>query len=325
MNINEKYFDKAMEQLRRRREINSATERMRLREVHDNIPHYAEIERMLSETSAGIIKLMLSENGDRQERLAQIERGSLALQRDMKKMLLDAGYPEDYLEPIYTCPVCKDKGIADNKWCECVNRLMLAAAADELNSVSPMKLSGFSSFDLDLYSAETDATIGASPRDVMTKNLEYCMRYAQDFTPDSDGILMSGQTGLGKTHLSLAIADAVIKKGYSVVYCSTPEILRELEKQYYGRDDGNTMDSLTKCDLLILDDLGAEMEKPVYTSLLYELINSRISRGLPMIINSNCSAGELRTRYQDRISSRIFSYEVLMFFGQDVRRKLKNK
>ena len=83
------------------------------------------------------------------------------------------------------------------------------------------------------------------------------------------------------------------------------------------------MQSLSMCDLLILDDLGAEMDKALYTSLLYEIINGRMSRGLPLIVNSNLSAGELQTRYSDRIWSRLFSLEVLMFVGQDIRMKLK--
>ncbi len=323
MNVNEKYFDAAMEKLRQRREANSAAEQKRLKEVYEKIPQYPQLEKQLSDTSADIIRIMLGNKDDRQKLLKQIENDSLAIQHEQKFLLTQAGFPEDYLEPVYNCPLCKDKGIVNNQWCECFNRLMLAAAAEELNDVSPLKLSGFGSFDTGLYSDEKDSSFGTSPRDIMTKNLDFCLKYAHDFTPESDGIFMSGGTGLGKTHLSLAIADAVIKKGYSVIYCSAPEILRELEKQYYGRDDGNTMDSLTKCDLLILDDLGAELEKPVYTSLLYELINARISRGIPMIINSNCTANELKSRYQDRIWSRIFSYEVLMFVGQDVRRKLK--
>ena len=72
-------------------------------------------------------------------------------------------------------------------------------------------------------------------------------------------------------------------------------------------------------------DLGAEIEKPLYTSLIYELVNARISRGLPMIINSNLGPNDIQQRYQDRIWSRLFSMKVLVFAGNDVRLKLKKK
>ncbi len=323
MNINEKHFDIAMNKLEQRRTYNASLLQHRHREICDKLPQYAEYERMLAETSGKLISLMLGAGEDAPKHLKQLEEGNLALQQRMKELLTEAGYPEDYLQPIYTCPVCQDKGIADNKWCECFNKLMLNAAAEEMNDVSPLKLSSFASFDLGYYSDEADKNMGISPREVMRRNLAYCMDYAKDFTTDSDSIYMSGCTGLGKTHLSLAIADAVIHKGNSVIYGSTPELLRQLEREYFGRADTDTMASLTRCDLLILDDLGAENEKPVYTSLLYELINSRISRGLPMIISSNLSVNELRQRYQDRICSRIISFETLVFIGQDVRRKLR--
>ena len=323
MNINEKHFDLAMNKLEQRRTYNSAQQQHRHREVCDKLPRYAECEKFLAETSGKLIALMLNAGKNSAEHLKQLEEGNLALQHEMKDLLTKAGYPEDYLKPIYTCPVCQDKGIADNKWCECFKKLMLNAAAEEINDISPLKLSSFACFDLSYYSDEPDKNIGISPREVMRRNLAYCIDYAKDFSTDSDSIYMNGGTGLGKTHLSLAIADAVIRKGYNVIYGSTPEFLRQLEREYYGRAETDTMASLSRCDLLILDDLGAEMEKPVYTSLLYELINSRISRGLPMIISSNLGMNELRQRYQDRICSRIISFETLMFIGQDVRRKLK--
>lgn len=323
MNINEKHFDAAMAKLTQRRSHNTAQQQMRHRDICTKIPMYAEYEHELSETSGKLIAMMLGGSGNAQERLQQLEQNNLELQSKMRSLLTEAGYPEDYLKPIYTCPICEDKGIADNKWCECFKKLMLDAAAEEMNDVSPLKLSTFDSFDLRYYSDEADKNMGISPREVMKRNLAFCKEYAQSFAADSDGICMSGGTGLGKTHLSLAIADTVIKKGYNVIYVSAPEILRQLEREYYGKADTDTMVSLTRCDLLILDDLGAEMEKPIYTSLLYELVNSRISRGLPMIINSNLSMNEMRQRYQDRVCSRIISFETLVFIGQDVRRKLR--
>jgi DNA replication protein DnaC len=47
----------------------------------------------------------------------------------------------------------------------------------------------------------------------MTMIYNCCKRYAQRFTPSSESILMIGGTGLGKTHLSAAIAKVVIEKG----------------------------------------------------------------------------------------------------------------
>lgn len=322
MNFNEQYFDRAMAQLQARRTYNKAQEQLRHDEVCRKIPEYAKLEELLSDTSRKLITIIINDKENSAEKLKKLEEGNLGIQKNMAALLKQGGFPEDYLQPIHTCPLCLDKGTANGRWCECFHRLMLNAAAEELNSVSPLKLSTFDSFRLDYYSDESDPRIGASPRAVMKRNLDFCRSYAENFSLNSNGVYMNGGTGLGKTHLSLAIADAVIRKGYSAIYGSAPELLRVLEREYFGKSDEDTMDALTKCDLLILDDLGAEMEKPLYMSLVYELINSRISRGLPMIVSSNLSANELQQRYQDRICSRLFSFEMLMFIGADVRRKI---
>ena len=323
MSMNENYFNKATEQLLNRRAENQSIQEKRRAEVDKKIPEYAQLEALLAETSGKLITIMLRKDDNREEQLKQLKQGNLSMQKNMSALLVQAGFPEDYLSPVYTCEKCKDKGTFNGKWCECFYRLMLNAAADELNAVSPLKLSSFDNFSLEYYSEETDPALGTSPRVIMAHNLEVCKHYVEDFRTNSDSLFLNGGTGLGKTHLSLAVADAVIKKGYNVVYCSVPEITRKLEKEYFGKSDENTMDALTQCDLLILDDLGAEMDKPLYTSLVYELINTRINRGVPMVINSNLTAPELKERYQDRIWSRLFSTKVLVFAGTDIRRKVK--
>lgn len=332
MSLNEHYFKKASAQLEQRRSANGNMEIRRRAEVIGKIPEYARLEELLADTSQKLIKLMLQNGPDREEKLAQLEKGNLSIQQSMDALLVQGGFPADYLDRIYTCPKCRDRGTIGGEWCECFRRLMLDAAAEELNSVSPLSLSDFDSFSLDYYSEQGDPALGGiSPRMIMEQNLEYCKGYADSFTKKSGGILMSGGTGLGKTHLSLAVADAVIKKGYNVIYCSVPELLRIIEREHYRKwdhsrdndisDDG-VMNSVTECDLLILDDLGAEVDKPLYTSFLYEIINARTNRKLPMIVSTNLGMNDLNARYQDRIGSRIFCFKGLVFAGTDIR-KLK--
>ena len=325
MGMNEQHFTKASALLEQRRSDNLSIENKRHDEVCSKLPEYSQLENMLAQTSHKLISIMLGDAENAPQKLEELEKNNLDIQQRMKRLLTANGFSENYLDPIYTCPQCPDKGTFNGNWCECFNRLMLNVAASELNEVSPLKASGFDGFRLDVYPDEPDPNINASPRGVMKRNLDFCRNYAENFTTESNGILMCGGTGLGKTHLSLAIADVVIKKGHSVVYGSAPELLRTMEREYYGRSDDDTMSALTRCDLLILDDLGAEMAKPVYNSLLYELINARICRRLPLIVSTNLSGDELKERYQDRIWSRLFSMEALLFIGRDVRITMKNK
>ncbi|MBQ8172052.1 MAG: ATP-binding protein [Oscillospiraceae bacterium] len=324
MSFNEQYFDKALAKLEERRAFNRMKEQARSAEINARLPEYAKLDELLATTSAKLIMIMLQEKDKAAEKLSQLETGNLHIQRNMEELLVNAGYPADYLDPIYTCPKCKDKGTLNGKWCECFQRIMLNIAAEELNSFSPLEPSTFDKFSLEYYSAEKDEKLGTSPRVIMQKNLEFCKSYAKEFSTHSNGILMTGGTGLGKTHLSLAIVNQIMANGFNAIYGSAPEMLRVIEREYYSKEknEKDTMDALTQCDLLVLDDLGAEMDKQLYTSLLYELLNARLCRGLPTIVSSNLTPNELKQRYQDRICSRLFGFELLMFVGSDVRRKL---
>ena len=322
MAVNEKYFNAAMARLEQRRNDNRLSAEQRRSEIYEKIPEYRELSLHLADTGQKLVSLIIR-GGDTAEGVSRLERDNLDVQLCMKELLTNAGYPEDYLKPIYTCPVCKDKGTVDGKWCGCFRRLMLEEAANELNENSPLELSSFESFRLDFYPEQINPTTLVSEREMMTKNLEYCRRYAEEFTPKSEGLLFNGATGLGKTHLSLAIASKVLEKGYSVIYGSSPELMRILEQEYYGKSDKDTMSALVGCDLLVLDDLGAEMDKPLYQSLLYEMVNSRLCRGLPMIVSTNYDMQELKKCYQDKIFSRLTVLRQIYFAGNDNRRRAK--
>lgn len=125
----------------------------------------------------------------------------------------------------------------------------------------------------------------------MTSVLRYCRDYAEDFRCGPQGsspsLLMAGPTGVGKTHVSLAIARTVSDKGYGVVYGPVQGLLHRLEREHFGRAEGNTEEMLTGCDLLILDDFGTEFSGPFYTACLYNLINTRMLEERPSILSTN--------------------------------------
>ena len=76
-----------------------------------------------------------------------------------------------------------------------------------------------------------------------------------------------------------------------------------------------------ECDLLILDDLGTEFVNQFTVSCLYNLLNTRINRGLATVISTNLSPEELSSKYEDRIYSRIVGCDskILRFLGGDKR------
>lgn len=326
MALDEKYYEAAHSALEARRAQNESLRLRKRSEVISKIPQYAELEAKLSANATSLISLIMERSENLKAKLSELKDESLETQQQMNLLLEGAGFGKHYLDPIYTCPACQDRGSVDGKWCGCFMKIVYAAASKALNSQSPMELKHFEDFSLALYPDAPEAQLGGeSAKKIMTKNVSQCVEFAEKFDGTGNGIFMIGGTGLGKTHLSLAVANRVIERGHSAIYGSVPELLRMLDNEQFNRTSGDTMSLLMGCELLVLDDLGAEVSSERNITRLYEIINARINRNLPMIVSTNLTAPQIKERYQDRIWSRLFSMNVLMFCGTDNRIKLANK
>lgn len=281
-------------------------------------PRAEELESLLASTSIAAARAVLK-SGHAREQLTRLKERNLALQREFRELLRADGRPEDDLEPHYTCANCRDTGYVDGKMCACMKGLLRAEAYRRLNAQTPLSLSTFESFSLGYYPESADGG-QRSPRGAMQAVLATCRRYAAEFSPSSPSLLLQGGTGLGKTHLSLAIANEVLKKGFGVIYCSVSNIVDTLEREHFGRSGGDTGPLLLECDLLILDDLGTEFKSAFSSAEIYNIVNTRLMARKPTVISTNLFMQELQDRYTERFASRIMgNYARLVFFGKDNR------
>ena len=156
-----------------------------------------------------------------------------------------------------------------------------------------------------------------------------CQDYAHEFSPRSGSLLLSGDTGLGKTFLSASIARVVSESGHSVVYDTANHIFSLFEAQKFRRESGeenanDAVDRYLRCDLLIIDDLGTEMTTSFVQSAVYQIVNTRLMTGKKTVISTNLSPDEIGRRYGAAVRSRIEGeYRVLPFFGDDIRKRRK--
>ncbi len=316
--IGSEYIIKATQMLENEHAKLKRTEAERHAEILEKFPEYGELEEELAQTAQDIVFVVIGgKTVDRNEVIEKIKNKNQSIQRKMTDILVNNGYDEDYLKPLYYCDICYDKGAVNGEWCSCIKRAAIKFAAEDLNGNGALR--SFEDFDLSFYSDKFNDKYECVPRETMKRNFEDCKRFVEKFNGTGGGLFMIGATGLGKTHLSLAIANELIKKGWSVVYNSVPELLRKLNSEQFGNSEGDTMQVITDCDLLILDDLGAEHSTEYSLSVVYQLLNARVSHNRPMIISTNLDMGEIKTRYQDRIWSRLFSMRVLLFYGTDNR------
>ena len=231
MSYSDAVYSKAYNILDSRRSRANLEAEARKAKVYAEIPRAEEIERELSSCSIKAAKAVFA-GSDAKSQLEALAKKSAELREELRALLINAGYSEDELEVKFFCSVCEDRGSVekDNKTvtCQCFKDLLRECACAEINSLSPLSLSTFEAFSLSYY-PDSDNAEGVNPRRRMAQILNYCKSYAEGFSENSRSILMRGATGLGKTHLSLSIANELLKNGFSVAYVSAPDILFQLE------------------------------------------------------------------------------------------------
>ncbi len=285
--------------------------------------------RHFAAASAEILRADLT-GEEKRARLLQLKQESEVMNQSIKDLLLRGGFPADYLEEKFTCPLCCDMGNVDGKRCSCLEELAKKQAARSFAEQIPVKLTDFADFRLEYYSP-VNVTPGKhrNDREQMAFIYDSCVEYAERFDPKtSRSLFFTGATGLGKTFLSLAIAKKVLELGIEVIYTSALDLFRNLQDDYYnaGREKAVSMDDALDIPLLIIDDLGSEYLNQFVPSALFHIVESRLEHGLPTIISTNLSGAEMEKRYAKRVYSRIFTqYLVFSFVGSDIRvLKLKN-
>ncbi len=319
MQINRDVYNKAKSLIDNRRSDAQRLALQRREECKARFPEIAKAYRIMAETASECVKA-LGLGGNAQDFINEISKQNLEAQETIKKTLKSAGLPEDYLKEHYVCKKCDDIGFVDGKMCDCFKNSIRQITYDSLCDRVPLEKFRFDNFSLDYYPDFYDEN-GIVPRNRMKNNFDYCTNYADDFNKSSGNILMYGNTGLGKTHLSLAIAGEVAKKGYTVIYGSAQNLLTNLENEKFGRGiQVGVEQSIQDCDLLIIDDLGAEFSTQFTVSAIYNILNTRLLMSKPTIISTNLTIKEIEDKYTQRIASRILgSFDMMAFAGKDVR------
>ncbi len=333
MGFPKEIYDRASAVLSERRQYAKEQTLVRRQQIYSLLPQIEQIDKQLSQIGMKTIQAVAGAPDELDKILERLKQQSLGLQKQREDLLTAAGLMEIYHDDNHACKKCKDTGYVGTKKCECFQKLLREAAFDSLGAVYPQNCR-FSNFSLDYYSAQT-APNGINPREKMAQIKNFCIEYARNFSmgshalgkhqPPSESLLFMGNTGLGKTHLSLAIAGEVINKGYGVVYGSAQNLLAKLEKEkfqfsYQQEEEQSYLSLVLDCDLLILDDLGTEFLSQFVTSTIYNIINTRLLEGKPTIISTNLSFQDISKRYTDRLASRLFGgYIQFEFVGRDIR------
>ncbi len=289
-------------------------------ELHLMFPEIKDIDDTLGLTGLKILELSSKYRGaELEKKIAKLKRENETLLADRADCLAYHKYPTDYSDVKYECDKCSDTGFVGVKMCSCMKEKLVLAGYESSGIGNLIKLKTFDNFDPmyqkhDKKAAENNKVVYG-----------FCKKYAEEFKEKENiNLLLIGATGLGKTHLSTAVAGRVIARGFDVVCETAQNFFSDFEFERFNRpydsDAENKTEKYFVCDLLIIDDLGTELTNQFTVSCLYNIINTRLNRGKAMIINTNLTRDELNKRYADRITSRLFGeFSPLLFLGTDMR------
>lgn len=314
MALSNSQYDSIIRSYNQRRLDSKRLMEERTREVYEALPEYKEMDELIASLSVSRAKAQLMEedhgtSDDIHDILEDINT--------RKKLLLTgAGYSINYLDPVYTCPFCKDTGFIDNEKCHCFKQAMLDLLYEQSNIRDILKDETFDSISYE-YQLGDDLTR-------FKKAVNGAELFVEHFDQNYENILFYGTVGTGKSFLSNCIANALIEKGHSVIYFSAISLFQKISEYTFQKNAKeyltNPFEDIYNCDLLIIDDLGTELGNSFVTSQLFACLNERHLRHKSTIISTNLDLNELTQRYSDRVFSRLISnYNVYKLSGQDIR------
>lgn len=317
MGYGKKIYMEAVAELEQRKRTAENTAQQNREEFYSRCPHARDIKAAIATNASCAAKAVLH-GGDVREEIKNLRDRADRFNNEYENLLKQYGFAAADITPKYFCEKCSDTGFKDGRMCSCLKQLQRSIAYEKLSMTVPLEKSTFAAFSLDYYKEDERAYRQ------MSNILAACKSYAEKFHASSPSLLFKGGTGLGKTHLSLAIAAEVIEKGFGVIYGSAQSFAVALEKERFDKrdedDPNDTHSQLLSCDLLILDDLGTEFPSNYVNAALYDIVNARMLAEKPTIISTNLSMKELQNRYSERFASRITGYYGLFeFLGSDIR------
>lgn len=223
------------------------------------------------------------------------------------------------------CPVCKGSGwelytvsareieyvygdaAEDMEYArKCTKCLGINSSEDLTGVPDTMREADLYKFDFDCYEVNTDKL-----KQIVFNMFNKYKEWAQK----GKGLYIYSKTpGSGKTFLTCCLGKSIMMKyGIQFKFVTAPDYIDKVSEGYTLAKQGipdSPADVYKTCELLVLDDIGAQMGKDWQTQELFKLINTRISKGLVTIYTSNLDIDRLNV--DERIRSRIYGSSIIL-------------
>lgn len=303
------------------RDAESKALKLRKAEIAEKYPEIIDVDNEIQKLSLKMSLAVLKSSGN-ENTLNTFKEAITDLRVRKCEMLVERGYDPEYINLHYRCNKCKDTGFIGPTKCSCYKEKIIKLYYKNSELENTIRYNNFNNFDLNLFSSHKIGEEKYSPRKNMENILEYILKeYIPNFPSISTNLLFYGNPGSGKTYLSYCISKAILDKGFLVVYKTSDELIKNLRDVRFNNDT-NMESLLLDCDLLIIDDLGAEHLNEFSITELFNIINKRILNKKKMLISTNLTLPSITKQYSERIASRLIGdFKLCKFYSEDIRIK----
>ena len=322
MALSNSQYDAIMREYGRQQIENHHKLEERRKEIYARLPVVKQLEAEIAERSVACAKKLLEGDKSVLDRLKE----DLKDLREQKSLIIRAaGYPDDYLELHYRCPDCRDTGLIDGRKCHCFLQAQMKLLHAQSNLEDVLERENFNALSYEYYDdTEILPQLGITNAAYMRRVVAGCREFVRDFDKKHDNLLFTGSTGVGKTFLTNCIARELMDDFHSVIYLTASDLFDVFSRNKFDYDNAEDLKDMYRfildCDLLIIDDLGTELNNSFTSSQLFYCINERMNMSRSTIISTNLTLARLRDSYTDRVTSRIMSgYRIIPLYGGDIR------
>lgn len=326
MNLKRSQYKSIMRQYEEKQLFLKHEMKRRKEEIYAKIPLIKVLDDEIATNSVNTTYYIIEHPQEAQLKLEELQENNFILSRKKISLLIENNYPRDYLQPKYDCNMCEDTGYIGNEKCTCLKQAMINIAYEQSNIKNIIREENFNTFCFNYYSDKVDSRFPLSPLENIRKIYSKCKNFVNNFDNEFTNIILFGQAGLGKTFLCNCIAKALLDTSHTVIYLTSFQLFKLFEDYKFNNRDEKIseekIESIFDCDLLIIDDLGTELNNKFTGVELFNCLNTRLLNKKSTVISTNLTSTDWSKQYSDRIVSRIFgNYEPLKLFGSDIRLK----
>ncbi len=293
----------------------------RIRDAYEKLPRLKELDAEIGRISLSAAEKLIE--GDHSDKDTLRDRIAV-ISAEKKSLLRAAGFAENYLDLQYQCSDCRDTGFVNGQKCHCFKAMQQKLLYRQSNIDKIVQVQNFEHFNPEIFDniVPIDASTGKTNRQYMLEVRQYLTDWTRNFDKNHGNLLLMGSPGTGKTFLINCVARELIQSSHSVIYLTSTDLFESFSKASFQGDavQQDLNEAILSCDLLVIDDLGTELNNSFTTSRLFYVINQRMVYGRSVIISTNLSLSRLRDSYSERVVSRFMSdYDIIPLYGKDQR------